>query len=120
MPDHVTHPCEVGRTMSAPADIVFNTAMDPARAAWLPRRDGEGEGSYELTAYPAEQEIRWQPVGSTGWAVRLRVEDGGAGVTEATLSAETGDRPDADEVRAALRQSLDDLAAEVEQNFTAG
>jgi hypothetical protein len=44
------HSCRASRTMAVDADIVLNTAADPARAsAWMP--DSE---RYEISAHPDE------------------------------------------------------------------
>lgn len=117
--------------MAADADIVLNTAADPARAeSWLPGpvhgadavhggADGEAR-RYEFSVTPEEHELRWHPVDRDGWRGFLRVADRGAGSSEAELCVQTDGEAAADDVRYALERALEGLAAEVEQNFNAG
>jgi hypothetical protein len=119
--------------MAADADIVLNTAADPARAAsWLPgtvhvvdagtgqvemawTRDGDAR-RYQISAHPEEHEVRWRPVEHDGWSAQLRVTDRGAGASEAELHLRAEGDP-ADDVRGLADSALAGLAAEVEQNF---
>lgn len=123
--------------MAADADIVLNTAADPARAAsWLPgpvRVVDAGTGAvdaswtpdgdarrYEIRLDPDEHEVRWHPVDHDGWSGLLTVVDRGAGSSEAELRVQTDGGAGADDVRRVLDRALEGLASEVEQNFNAG
>lgn len=119
--------------MAADADIVLNTAADPARAAsWLPgpvhvvdagsgvvdlswTADGDAR-RYEISVHPEEHEVWWRPVDHDGWSGRLRVTDRGAGSSEAELDVRTGAVTSQD-VRRVVDRALAGLAAEVDQNF---
>ena len=101
------------RTMATDADIVLNTAGDPARgSSWLP------DDVAEISAHPDEHEVRWRPADRDGWSGRLRATDQGVGSSQVELEI-WADRPAGDGQRVADR-ALAGLAAEVEQNFNAG
>ncbi|MEH0936086.1 hypothetical protein [Micromonospora psammae] len=100
--------------MSAPPEVVFSTATDPARvSAWLPaplRHDGDKPAEAD-----AEQlRARWDSGSGDGWSAELWVEPADSGGSLARLEL-TGDAADglADE-------SLANLAREVADNLTAG
>ncbi|MFG2064205.1 SRPBCC family protein [Micromonospora sp. NPDC048871] len=99
------------RGISAPPEVVFNTATDPDRsAAWLPEplrsavRDGDSDG---LRA-------RWRSR-DTDWTAELKVTPQDTGGTRAGLDLSGAGQPDrlADE-------ALANLAREVADNLQAG
>lgn len=108
------------RGISAPPEVVYNTATDPHRADWLPaalrhdgaRTDGSGE---ELSA-------EWRSDATPDWSARLRVEAADAGGTRVRLDVtadaeqENGDQELAD----VADGSLDELSRLVADNLTAG
>ncbi|MEV0806172.1 hypothetical protein [Micromonospora sp. NPDC050200] len=101
------------RGMSAPPEVVFNTATDPDRAsAWLPeplRQDGG-----ERPQASAEQlRARWSSGSAPGWSAEIRVEAADAGGSRVRLDLTGGDNGLADE-------TLANLAREVADNLTAG
>ncbi|MBY8873314.1 hypothetical protein K7640_15885 [Micromonospora sp. PLK6-60] len=101
------------RGMSAPPEVVFNTATDPDRAAaWLPeplRRTG----SQRLADVDAEEmRARWT-CDSAGWSADIDVEPGDAGGARVRLDLSGPDHGLADEI-------LTNLAREVADNLTAG
>lgn len=119
--------------MAADADIVLNTAADPARAgAWLPdvvRVVDSGPGTldvswtpdgavrrYEVHVRPTEHRLEWRPVDHDGWRGELLVTDKGAGSSEVELRVDTGGA----DVGPALDEALEGLAVEVDQNFSVG
>ncbi|MGK5742412.1 hypothetical protein [Micromonospora sp. URMC 103] len=105
------------RGMSAPPEVVFNTATDPDRAsAWLPaplRSDGaptpEIRGE-ELCA-------RWRAPSPAELTAEIRVdpENAGGARIRFDLAGETGSQ-DADRLAA---EALDSLAREVADNLQA-
>ncbi|TDC34964.1 hypothetical protein E1211_16625 [Micromonospora sp. 15K316] len=106
------------RGMSAPPEVVFNTATDPDRAAaWLPpflRTDstptpeirGEELCARWRTSSPGEltAEIRVDPEDSGGARIRFDLSGGSGGQDADRLAAE----------------ALDSLAREVADNLQAG
>ncbi|MGS2616949.1 hypothetical protein ACVCAH_20860 [Micromonospora sp. LZ34] len=101
------------RGVSAPPEVVFSTATDPARAAaWLPeplRADGtpaEHASAEELSA-------RWRAPGD--WSAELRVDPADAGGARVHLDLTGG--ADADRLAG---EALDSLAREVADNLQAG
>jgi uncharacterized protein YndB with AHSA1/START domain len=104
------------RGMSAPPEVVFNTATDPARfATWLPpslREDGRRPvmTTDDLLA-------RWTPEANQ-WSAELRVGqlDSGGAVARLTLTA---DLPD-ERLTEIADESLARLARHVADNLTAG
>ncbi|WP_422773526.1 hypothetical protein ACN28C_11795 [Plantactinospora sp. WMMC1484] len=111
----------VERGMSAPPEVVFNTATDPDRvAAWLPAqlRDNGGPGPELATA---DLRARWRSAGEPDWSARLQVSSTGAGGATVRLELEAESDPSsARELRAIADQSLASLAREVDDNLTAG
>ena len=103
------------RGMSAPPEVVFNTAIDPDRAAaWLPeplRRDGDRRP--EVSS--AEQlRARWCSDSAPDWTAEIQVEAADAGGARVRLDLTGGDADGlADE-------TLANLAREVADNLTAG
>jgi len=94
------------RSMAADADIVLNTAADPARVqAWLP------DVASTVEVLPEKRTVVWR---SEGRVAVLRVVDRGAGACEAHLLVEGAAEP------AGFDRALNGLAAEVEENFSAG
>ncbi|MFC0006081.1 hypothetical protein [Micromonospora siamensis] len=101
------------RGMSAPPEVVFNTATDPDRAAaWLPE-ELRRAGTQRLENVDAdEMRARWT-CDSAGWAADIDVEPGDAGGARVLLDLAGPDHGLADEI-------LDNLAREVADNLTAG
>jgi hypothetical protein len=113
--------------MSAPPEVVFNTATDPARVgSWLPaalRRTGGPQVD------PAELRASWNAEGA-GWSVRLEVRPLGAGGSTTRMELTTpdavadpdedADRTDNERLAEIVDRSLADLADEVAENLTAG
>ncbi|BCJ60618.1 hypothetical protein [Micromonospora endophytica] len=100
------------RGMSAPPEVVFNTATDPDRAnAWLPEpllsasRDGDAE----------RLQARWDAP-ETQWAADLTVEAGDAGGARLRLELTGGDQ----ETDRLAEKALTNLAREVADNLQAG
>ncbi|MEU1586160.1 hypothetical protein [Micromonospora sp. NPDC005710] len=109
-------PARAVRGMSAPPEVVFNTATDPARAsAWLPE-PLRGDGSPAAEVSGEELRARW---GDTGdWSAEIRVEpadSGGARIQLDLADGSSGPGPDqlADE-------ALTNLVREVADNLQAG
>ncbi|SBT46470.1 SRPBCC family protein [Micromonospora auratinigra] len=102
------------RGMSAPPEVVFNTATDPDRAAaWLPeslRREGTQQRVEVVDA--DDMRARWTSDGD-GWAADIDVEPADAGGARVTLDLSGPDHGLADEI-------LANLAREVADNLTAG
>nr|MDT0658451.1 hypothetical protein [Micromonospora sp. DSM 115978] len=116
--------------MSAPPEVVYNTATDPDRVeAWLPaalRRAGASAPDLD----PSGLRASWTADGPGSWSVRLAVRPLGAGGATARLElvtpdpvADPDDDADADDARRLAEivdRSLADLADEVAENLTAG
>jgi hypothetical protein len=104
----------VERGMSAPPEIVFNTATDPSRfGAWLPAplcSDGTDMVAGDLYA-------RWRPE-SNGWKAELQVRALDAGGASVRLEL-AGDLPD-EQLADIADGSLAKLARHVADNLTAG
>lgn len=103
------------RGMSAPPEVVFNTAIDPDRAAaWLPeplRRDGDRRP--EVSS--AEQlRARWCSDSAPDWTAEIQVEAADAGGARVRLDLAGGD------VDGLADETLANLAREVADNLTAG
>ncbi|MEH1101818.1 hypothetical protein [Micromonospora sp. CPCC 205561] len=101
------------RGMSAPPEVVFSTATDPARAsAWLPEPlRVDGSPAEEVSA--EELRARWSA--ADDWSAEIRVEPAQAGGARARLDLTGG--PDAVGL---ADQALDSLAREVADNLQAG
>lgn len=98
------------RGMSAPPEVVFNTATDPARAGWLPDRLRGAAAE----VVPGELSVRWRPKTPDTWAGALRVWPNAAGGAHVELEV------DADDARDAADQALTELEYVVNDNLTAG
>jgi uncharacterized protein YndB with AHSA1/START domain len=107
-------PVDTQRSMSAPPEVVFNTATDPDRmGAWLPEpllaANDRTDGDQPL-------EARW--AAPDGWAAVLWVDEVPAGGALARLHLEA-DTP-ADRLTGIAEEALTCLAREVADNLTAG
>ncbi|SCG59136.1 hypothetical protein [Micromonospora inositola] len=103
------------RGMSAPPEVVFNTAIDPDRAAaWLPeplRQDGDRRP--EVVSVD-QMRVRWGSDSAPGWWAEIQVDAVDAGGARVRLDLAGGDTDGlADE-------TLTNLAREVADNLTAG
>ncbi|WP_329111470.1 hypothetical protein OG792_27645 [Micromonospora sp. NBC_01699] len=105
------------RGMSAPPEVVFNTATDPDRVdAWLPaplRRDG---GTPAGITDPLG--AHWRTSGSPTWSARLQVRPGDAG--GASVRLELAADPQDRGLDRLADESLVNLAREVADNLTPG
>lgn len=103
------------RGMSAPPEVVFNTAIDPHRAAaWLPeplRQDGNRRP--EVVSIE-QMHARWCSDSAPDWSAELQVEPADAGGARVRLDLAGGD------VDGLADQTLASLAREVADNLTAG
>ncbi|MEU9826567.1 hypothetical protein [Micromonospora chersina] len=101
------------RGMSAPPEVVFNTATDPDRsAAWLPE-ELRRSGTHRVEVVDAEDmRARWSS-DSAGWSADIDVEPADAGGARVRLDLAGTDHGMADEILASL-------AREVADNLTAG
>ncbi|MFJ6198637.1 hypothetical protein [Micromonospora sp. NPDC092111] len=98
------------RGMSAPPEVVFNTATDPDRAdAWLPEELRAGGGT--PARVDGELLARWN---STTGPAELRVEPGNTGGSRVRLRLPAGS------VDGLAEESLVNLEREVAENLTAG
>ncbi|MEH1015869.1 hypothetical protein V6U90_22505 [Micromonospora sp. CPCC 206060] len=109
---------EAARGMSAPPEVVFNTATDPDRAtAWLPpalRSDGQCRPD----RMDGELRARWTSSAAPGWSAELSVHPGNAGGSQVRLTLDAG--PDQRQLDGLAEETLDSLAREVAENLTAG
>ncbi|GIG91865.1 SRPBCC family protein [Plantactinospora endophytica] len=106
------------RGISAPPEVVFNTATDPERvSAWLPAplRQPDVPGP-ELVA--DDLRARWRSAGSPDWSARLQVAPVEAGGATVRLELEA-DPPDR-RLGEIADESLASLAREVDDNLTPG
>ncbi|MGC1210625.1 MAG: hypothetical protein WA890_05040 [Micromonospora sp.] len=103
------------RGMSAPPEVVFNTATDPDRAAaWLPeplRQDGNRRPE---VVSAEEMRARWCSDSAPEWSAEIQVEPADAGGARVRLDLAGGD------VDGLADQTLASLAREVADNLTAG
>ncbi|MEU4714620.1 hypothetical protein AB0F73_13315 [Micromonospora purpureochromogenes] len=103
----------VERGMSAPPEVVFNTATDPDRAsAWLPE-PLRSDGGEHPQASADDLRARWSSDSAPGWSAEIQVEPADAGGSRVRLDLTGGDDGLADE-------TLTNLAREVADNLTAG
>lgn len=104
------------RGMSAPPEVVFNTATDPSRfATWLPpdlRPDG-----HRPVMVADDLRACWTP-DSNEWSAELQVGQLAAGGAVARLEL-AADLPD-DRLAEIAEESLTRLARHVADNLTAG
>ncbi|MEH1126880.1 hypothetical protein [Micromonospora sp. CPCC 206061] len=89
--------------MSAPPEVVFNTATDPARSGWLPNELRTARPELDLERLRA----RWQD------RAQLTVSPNPAGGARVELQVAEEGREDAD-------RALDELARTVDDNLSAG
>ncbi|SCL18245.1 hypothetical protein GA0070616_1466 [Micromonospora nigra] len=101
------------RGLSAPPEVVFNTATDPARAsAWLPGPlRGDGSPAEEFDA--EELRARWRGAGE--WSGELRVDPADSGGARVRLELDGG--PDVERM---ADEALTGLARVVADNLQAG
>jgi hypothetical protein len=101
------------RGMSAPPEVVFNTATDPDRsAAWLPE-ELRRSGTHRVEIVDTEDmRARWSAA-DAGWSADIDVEPADAGGARVRLDLSGTDHGMADEI-------LNSLAREVADNLTAG
>jgi hypothetical protein len=104
--------------MSAPPEVVFNTAIDPARlSAWLPTPlRQEGDRGPEVTADALQ--ARWTTGARPGWSAQLQVQPIAAGGARVRLELEA--EPAHRRLTEIADESLASLAREVADNLTAG
>jgi hypothetical protein len=111
-------PARAVRGMSAPPEVVFNTATDPNRAsAWLPE-PLRGDGSPAAEINGEDLRARWGDGSDTDWSAELRVEpaDSGGARIQLDLAGGSGG-PDPDQL---ADEALSNLAREVADNLQAG
>lgn len=107
------------RGMSAPPEVVFNTAIDPNRySGWLPEPLRGKDGARPVTATKEGLRARWEADGRPGWSAQLRVEAAGAGGATVCLDL-AADEPD-QHLAELADASLAGLARQVADNLTAG
>jgi hypothetical protein len=101
------------RGMSAPPEVVFNTATDPDRSsAWLPE-ELRRSGTHRVEVLDAEDlRARWSSE-AAGWSADIDVEPADAGGARVRLDLAGTDHGMADEILASL-------AREVSDNLNAG
>jgi len=106
------------RGMSAPPEVVFNTAIDPCRTAyWLPEPLRVNQDSPpEVTV--RDLRARWHRAGAPTWSAQLEVAptDAGGASVRLELSADPPQR----RLREIADESLAGLARAVADNLTAG
>ncbi|MEQ4301447.1 hypothetical protein ABNF97_08660 [Plantactinospora sp. B6F1] len=106
------------RGISAPPEVVFNTATDPDRvAAWLPaplRENGAPDPELSVAGLWA----RWHSADPPDWSVRLRVSPVAAG--GATVQLELEADPSQRRLAELADEMLVSLAREVDDNLTPG
>ncbi|MFU8873493.1 hypothetical protein [Micromonospora sp. SL4-19] len=103
------------RGMSAPPEVVFNTAIDPDRAAaWLPeplRQDGDRRP--EVISVE-QMRATWYSDAAPNWSAEIRVEPVAAGGARVRLDLAGVD------TQGLADETLANLAREVADNLTAG
>ncbi|MEE6257377.1 hypothetical protein [Plantactinospora sonchi] len=104
--------------MSAPPEVVFNTATDPDRvSAWLPE-PLRGDSSQGPETEPTDLRARWRTAGSPAWSAQLEVASVDAGGANVRLALDAD--PPEQRLREIADESLASLAREVADNLTAG
>ncbi|WBB54758.1 hypothetical protein [Verrucosispora sp. WMMD573] len=102
------------RGVSAPPEVVFNTATDPDRiSSWLPEPLLANEPAREGDA--GQLLARWT-ARSADWSAELRVEPVDAGGSRLRLELGGG----GEDVSRLADEALDSLAREVADNLQAG
>ncbi|OKI62871.1 hypothetical protein [Micromonospora sp. CB01531] len=105
----------VERGMSAPPEVVFNTAIDPDRAAaWLPEPLRQDGGRRPEVVSVEEMRATWYSDSAPDWSAEIWVEPADAGGARVRLDLAGGDVP------ALAEETLANLAREVDDNLTAG
>ncbi|TNH30494.1 hypothetical protein FHG89_07145 [Micromonospora orduensis] len=109
-------PARAVRGMSAPPEVVFNTATDPARAsAWLPEAL-RADGSPPAEIDGDELRARWS--GDADWSAEIRVDPADPGGARIQLELADGNGgPDPDQL---VDEALTNLIREVADNLQAG
>ncbi|MBM0231806.1 hypothetical protein JNW91_08010 [Micromonospora sp. STR1_7] len=109
-------PARAVRGMSAPPEVVFNTATDPARAsAWLPEAL-RGDGSPPTEINGEELRARWS--GDADWSAEIRVDPADSGGARIQLDlADGAGGPEPDQL---VDEALTNLIREVADNLQAG
>ncbi len=102
--------------MSAPPEVVFNTATDPHRLArWLPEPLCQHH-SYRPQMTTETFSARWSA--PAGWTARLQVDPIAAGGAMVWLELEAD--PPGQPLDEIVEESLASLALQVEENLTPG
>ncbi|MFI7553122.1 hypothetical protein ACIBQ2_25635 [Micromonospora sediminimaris] len=102
------------RGVSAPPEVVFNTATDPDRiSSWLPEPLLSSEPAREGDA--GQLRARWTARGAD-WSAELRVEPVDAGGSRLRLELDGG----GGDVDRLADEALNSLAREVADNLQAG
>lgn len=96
--------------MPAPPEVVFSTATDPARAAWLPDELRDTSADRDAHGDAGELSARWR---DRAW-LRVWPEPTGGARVELEL------RDDGDHAADAAERALADLERAVTDNLTAG
>ncbi len=103
------------RGMSAPPEVVFNTVIDPDRAAaWLPEPLRQDGGRRPELVSETGMCARWCSDSAPGWSAEIRVEAADAGGAQVRLDLAGADADGLAE------KTLANLAREVADNLTAG
>lgn len=101
------------RGVSAPPEVVFNTAIDPDRtSAWLPE-PLRADGTPATDISPTELAARWRAGGD--WTAEIQIDPADAGGARIRLDLTGGDAPDS-----LVDEALDNLAQAVADNLQAG
>ncbi|WBB79538.1 hypothetical protein O7606_25875 [Micromonospora sp. WMMD882] len=107
------------RGMSAPPEVVFNTATDPDRAsAWLPE-PLLADGAQRPELLSDGLRARWRGPDPPGLTAEIRVEPADAGGARVRLDL-AGDDADRSSDDTLADRILANLAREVAENLTAG
>ncbi|MEV4756149.1 hypothetical protein AB0J86_13700 [Micromonospora sp. NPDC049559] len=107
------------RGMTAPPEVVFSTATDPARVgAWLPEPLRRADGGRPEDAAPDGLRARWSSGSTPHWSAQLHVVPLDAG--GATVRLEVDADRSVPRLAEIADESLARLAREVDDNLTAG
>jgi hypothetical protein len=103
------------RGISAPPEVVFNTAIDPDRAAaWLPEPLRQDGGRRPEVVSVEQMRATWYSDSAPDWSAEIWVDSLDAGGARVRLDLAGADGPGLAE------QTLANLAREVDDNLTAG